>query len=98
MLRGRTIYLFLLLLTGARVQAPGAANVPPGFSVKQVAAGLRSPTAMAISPDDRLFICEQGGSVRIVRNDVLVVRPFLSISVDSSGERRSEEHTSELQS
>ena len=42
---------------------------------------------MALAPDQRLFICEQGGRVLLVKNDILLARPFLSISVDSTGER-----------
>jgi len=85
MLRSLTYFFLMLLLTGAG--AHGAVSVPPGFSVTQVAAGLQSPTAMALAPDGRLFICEQGGRVRLVKTDVLIAQPLLSISVDSLGER-----------
>jgi glucose/arabinose dehydrogenase len=42
---------------------------------------------MAFAPDGRLFVCEQGGAVRVIENDVLLSTPFVTISVDSSGER-----------
>ena len=44
-----------------------AANlVPPGFTEALVASGLSSPTAMQFSPDGRLFVCEQGGRLRVI--------------------------------
>src|SRR5207302_1478224 len=46
-----------------------------------------APTAMEFSPDGRLFICLQTGQVRIIKNGSLLATPFLSLSVDSSGER-----------
>ncbi len=63
------------------------ATLPPGFTETQVAMGLASPTAMAFAPDGRLFICEQGGKLRVVKNGQLLATPFVSLSVDSSGER-----------
>ena len=57
------------------------------FTVVTVTSGLRSPTAMALGPDGRVFICEQGGSLRVVKGDVLLPTPFLTVTVDSTGER-----------
>jgi glucose/arabinose dehydrogenase len=67
----------------ARVQTV----VPAGFSETLVTAGLQSPTAMAIAPDGRIFVCEQGGSVRVVKNGTLLSTPFVQVSVDPLGER-----------
>ena len=64
-----------------------AASLPPGFSETNAASGLSSPTAMAVAPDGRLFVCEQGGQLRVIKNDALLSTPFLSLTVDSSGER-----------
>ena len=64
-----------------------AATLPSGFTETQVATGLANPTAMAFAPDGRLFICLQNGQVRIVKNGALLPTPFLSVSVDPSGER-----------
>jgi glucose/arabinose dehydrogenase len=64
-----------------------AATVPAGFTETRVASGLTSPTAMQFAPDGRLFICEQGGRLRVVRDGVLLPTPFLTLPVSSSGER-----------
>ena len=45
------------------------------------------PTAMAFSPDGRLFVCLQGGQLRVIKNGALLPTPFVSLTVDSSGER-----------
>lgn len=63
-----------------------AATLPAGFTETQIS-GLSGPTAMEIAPDGRLFICLQGGQLRVIKNGVLLATPFVSLSVDSSGER-----------
>ena len=45
---------------------------------------------MQFAPDGRLFICEQGGRLRVVKDGALLPTPFLTIpsaSISSSGER-----------
>jgi glucose/arabinose dehydrogenase len=78
------------LLAGAAAAASvtaGAATLPTGFTETQVVTGLSNPTAMAFAPDGRLFVCLQGGQLRVVKNDALLPTPFLSVTVNSSGER-----------
>lgn len=64
-----------------------AATLPTGFSETQVATGMASPTAMTIAPDGRIFICQQGGQLRVVKDGALLPTPFLTVSVNSAGER-----------
>jgi glucose/arabinose dehydrogenase len=42
---------------------------------------------MAFAPDGRLFVCQQGGELRVIRDGVLLAANFLSLTVDSVGER-----------
>lgn len=74
--------LFLTHLYCATAGTPLA-----GFSERQVAGNLSSPTAMAFAPDGRIFITLQGGTLRVVKNGSLLSTPFLTLSVDSAGER-----------
>lgn len=67
--------------------ATGLAMVPPDFSEATVVSGLASPTAMAMAPDGRIFVCEQGGRLRVVKGNALLSAPFLAVSVNSEGER-----------
>lgn len=63
-------------------------TLPPGFTESVFAAGLNAPTAMAVDPTGRVFVAEQGGTLRVVQFDGTVLpTPFVSLSVDSSGER-----------
>src|SRR5437588_11386976 len=65
-----------------------AANLPSGVTEEQVGGNLSgSPTAMAFAPDGRLFVCQQGGQLRVIKNGSLLSTPFVSLTVDSSGER-----------
>jgi glucose/arabinose dehydrogenase len=42
---------------------------------------------MDFTPDGRLFVCQQGGALRVVKNGTLLDRPFIVLPVDASGER-----------
>jgi glucose/arabinose dehydrogenase len=46
-----------------------------------------SPTAMEIAPDGRIFVCLQAGQLRVIKNGALLPTPFVSLSVNFSGER-----------
>ena len=80
------IVVFVVGFTGP-AEIVNAATVPPGFTDSQVASGLTNPTAMALAPDGRIFVCEQGGTLRVIKNGALLATPFLTVNVDSSGER-----------
>jgi glucose/arabinose dehydrogenase len=64
----------------------GAATLPAGFTETQIG-GFLNPTAMAFAPDGRLFVCQQGGDLRVVKNGALLPTPFLSVGVNAAGER-----------
>ena len=42
---------------------------------------------MALVPDGRVLICEQGGALRVVKGGILLTTPFLTVPVDATGER-----------
>jgi glucose/arabinose dehydrogenase len=79
-----TILLVTALLAGFAVDA---ATLPSGFAETRVATGLADPTAMSFAPDGRLFVCEQGGRLRVIKNGALLAQPFLTLNVNASGER-----------
>ena len=87
--REAAIVLFVLLgsvaLFGAGTGA--AATLPAGFAETQVATGLAAPTAMAFAPDGRIFVAEQGGRLRVIKNGTLLAAPFVTVTVNSAGER-----------
>jgi len=87
--------LLLMSCSGSGGQGSTAnpPTVPPATSISltQVTVGLSSPVAITNAGDGsgRLFVVEQGGAVRIVRNGALVPQPFLNISslVTAGGEQ-----------
>jgi glucose/sorbosone dehydrogenase len=78
---------FLLVVIIVLPSRVVAAALPTGFTEAQVAAGLSNPTAMQFAPEGRLFICEQGGRLRVVKDGALLPAPFLTVTVSSTGER-----------
>lgn len=63
-----------------------AATLPSGFTETSVS-GIAGPTAFAIHPDGRIFVCQQSGELRIIKNGVLLGTPFVTVSTTASGER-----------
>jgi glucose/arabinose dehydrogenase len=74
------------LLVALTSLAPAPSRAIP---VKRVASGLSAPMFVtAPADDDRLFIVERGGTIRILENGQVLPAPFLDISdrVDQQGE------------
>jgi glucose/arabinose dehydrogenase len=76
--------------TPASVTVAYAAGAPLALALQQVVTGLASPVYLTTPAGDaRLFIVEQPGRIRVVRNGQLLATPFLDISarVAFGGER-----------
>ena len=71
------------LLADARAQTGG-------FQIQnQYITGLSSPTAMAFTPDGRIFVTEQAGSIRVISvAGQLLATPFLTLPSVRSDEER----------
>jgi glucose/arabinose dehydrogenase len=83
----RTLFLVSTFLWFFSTLSSFAQTFPAGFSQVQVASGLTNPTVLAFAPDGRIFVAEQGGRLRVIKNGVLLATPFIQLSVNSSGER-----------
>ncbi|MDX6693496.1 MAG: hypothetical protein QOF02_1099 [Blastocatellia bacterium] len=81
------LLVMTLLLLVSNCSSLKAATLPSGFRETLVTGGLTNPTAMAFAPDGRLFVCQQDGQLRVVKNNALLPTPFVSLTVNSSGER-----------
>jgi glucose/arabinose dehydrogenase len=65
-----------------------AATLPAGFTETQFGPNVgSSPTAMEFAPDGRLFVCLQGGQLRVIENGVLLSTPFVTVTTTANGER-----------
>src|SRR6185369_1049175 len=82
----RQLAILVFFLVALTAGIANAATLPSGFTETQIS-GLSSPTAMEFAPDGRLFVCLQTGQLRVIKNGALLPTPFVSLSVDSSGER-----------
>jgi len=69
------------------VTAGFPATLPEGFAESEVATGIANPTAMEFAPDGRLFVCQQEGQLRVIKNGTLLPTPFVTVETDSTGER-----------
>jgi glucose/arabinose dehydrogenase len=84
----------IVLFAGCNARGNGSASVNDRkllIQTEQVISGLNGPLAITNAADGtgRLFIAEQGGTIRILVNGVLVTDPFLDISgrISCCGER-----------
>lgn len=65
----------------------GSVMLPEGFNATTIAIGLTGGTTLEVAPDGRVFVCEQTGALRIVKNDKLLAEPFVTLNVTSTWER-----------
>jgi|CXWL01.1.fsa_nt_gi glucose/arabinose dehydrogenase len=79
--------LVLLCVGWTAHEAALAATLPAGYGETVVADHLGAPTAMALAPDGRIFVCEQSGDLRVIRDGALLAEPFVHLAVDDDGER-----------
>lgn len=56
-------------------------SVQAGFVETVIADSLDSPISMAFAPDGRIFICEQDGALRVIKNGEMLSRPFVVVPV-----------------
>jgi putative heme-binding domain-containing protein len=83
---------YLESLNAGRRPTPGEGSsgtlvLPKGFKAEVVATGLTGATALEVASDGRVFVCEQTGTLRVIKNGKLLPAPFIKLPVDSSWER-----------
>src|SRR5690349_17020572 len=62
------------------------ATLPAGMIDVVVAAGFTNVSCMAIAPDGRVFVGQQNGLVRVVKNGAVLPAPFVSLGANSTNE------------
>lgn len=68
------------------VGAVALAVVGSQFLDHALISGLTKPTLMDMAPDGRIFISELAGKLRVVKNNVLLPVPFVTVNVATGGE------------
>lgn len=79
----RSLLLLIWLIANGTI----AQTLLPGFARVQVGSPISSPTVMAFAPDGRIFVAQQTGALRVIKNGSLLAAPFISLTVNSTGER-----------
>ncbi len=65
----------------------GPMQLPAGFQLNTVATGLSGAVAMEVASDGRIFVCEQGGTLRVIKDGTLLENPFATVPVEMNWER-----------
>lgn len=65
----------------------GPVSLPAGFERQTIATGLTGATTLATAPDGRVFVAEQSGALRVVKDDRLLSEPMLRLALDDQWER-----------
>lgn len=77
----------LIIITFLRVSISLGQTLPSGFSQVLVSSGITNPTVMKFAPDGRIFVAQQTGQLRVIKNGSLLAQPFVSLTVGGGGER-----------
>jgi glucose/arabinose dehydrogenase len=89
MLRNRNLLFYLIMASASLLSFQIAQGT--ALTTTRVASGLSSPLYLCSPPGDttRQFIVEQTGRIKIIKNGVLLARPFLNITdrISVSSER-----------
>src|SRR6187455_2465524 len=86
----RKFYWVVVFLLGVKLLITSVVHAqvfPADFARVLVTNALANPTAMAFAPDGRIFVAEQAGKLRVIKNNALLPTAFVQLSVNSSGER-----------
>jgi glucose/arabinose dehydrogenase len=67
--------------------ASATLTLATGFQAQVVARGLTGVTALEAASDGRIFVCEQTGTLRVIKDGKLLAAPFVQVPVDSTWER-----------
>lgn len=83
---------YLTTLRTGRQPTPGEGSsgtlaLPQGFRADVVASGFNGATALEVAPDGRIFVCEQIGKLRVLKDGKLMTKPFVTLPVDATWER-----------
>ena len=87
---GGLLTLLVLILPGCSKKE--SANAATGLTKTLVMSGFADPLFVTAAPNDtsRLFVVEQGGTIRIIKNGIKLTRPFINITslvLSNSSER-----------
>jgi|GEM_PF-1300543 len=68
------------ILLGLLLPARGTWAMPADFERTEWVTGFNSPLSMHFAPDGRLFVLEQAGKIRIIKNGALLPTPFATLT------------------
>lgn len=77
------LMLALVCLNGCGGGSSSGAPESGTFTATLVAEGMDVPTTMEFAPDGRLFVLQQSGAVRVIKNGALLPTPFATLPVNS---------------
>ena len=68
----------LVFLVSVAAEVSRAATLPTGFSETRITNALTNPTAFELAPDGRIFVCQQAGQLRVIKNGALLATPRIN--------------------
>lgn len=89
-----TLLLLAVFLVDGVTRSQPVAEAVGGFVGDVVVGGLENPTDFAFAPDGRIFVAQRflgsapsTGTVRVIKNGAVLPTPFITLAVNSRGER-----------
>ncbi|MGH7156538.1 MAG: PQQ-dependent sugar dehydrogenase [Candidatus Saccharimonadales bacterium] len=81
--------IFLVLPILAVIKAPPSYALPPGFTKVQLAnsTSLTNPVVFRFAPNGDIYIGEQCGAIKILRNGSVLPTPVMQVNAECNGEQ-----------
>jgi len=77
----------LVCVAGRGLAAIDPAKPVPSWFEAADGRGFAGLLSVAAAPDGRIFVAQQSGALRVIKNGALLTAPFITLSVSSTGER-----------
>ncbi|MBM4262597.1 MAG: PQQ-dependent sugar dehydrogenase [Deltaproteobacteria bacterium] len=80
------LLLAFFFLVACQLSNGQSSETPAGLTVQTVATGLDTPWAIAFAPDERVFLTERPGRIRVIERGQLRAEPWMILEVAATSE------------
>jgi glucose/arabinose dehydrogenase len=85
---GKIALASVLIAMLALIAPQTHAALPAGFVDITMPGNITNGSCLAVAPDGRIFVGQQNGVVRVIKNGVMLSTPFVAVQANAAGQER----------